>query len=75
VAGVCDLCGTALVQRSDDKPETVRARLVVYHGNTQLLIPYYRDQGLLREADGTGAIEVVYANIMKALNPQANKSC
>ena len=75
VAGVCDRCGTALVQRSDDKPETVRNRLVVYHKNTQELIPYYRAQGLLREADGTGAIEEVYANIMKALNPQAGKSC
>ena len=75
VAGVCDRCGTALVQRSDDKPETVRNRLVVYHKNTEELIPYYRAQGLLREADGAGAIEEVYANIMKALNPQAGKPC
>ena len=75
VPGVCDRCGTALVQRADDKPETVRARLVVYHKNTQELIPYYRAQGLLREADGTGAIEEVYANIMKALNPRAGKPC
>ena len=65
----------ALVQRADDKPETVRNRLVVYHKNTQELVPYYRAQGLLREADGTGAIEEVYANIMKALNPQAGKPC
>jgi adenylate kinase len=75
VAGVCDRCGTALVQRSDDKPETVRNRLVVYHKNNQELVPYYRAQGLLREADGTGAIEEVYASIMKALNPQAGKPC
>jgi adenylate kinase len=75
VAGVCDRCGTTLVQRADDKPETVRNRLVVYHKNTQELIPYYRAQGLLREADGTGAIEDVYAHIMKALGPQAGKPC
>jgi adenylate kinase len=75
VTGACDRCGTALVQRADDRPETVRNRLVVYHKNTQQLIPYYRAQGLLREADGTGAIEEVYANIMKALNPQAGKPC
>jgi adenylate kinase len=68
-AGVCDRCGTALVQRADDKPDTVRNRLVVYHNNTKELVPFYRARGLLREADGTGAIEEVYANIMKALNP------
>src|SRR4051794_14773175 len=50
VAGICDDCGSVLVQRSDDKEETVQARLVVYHRNTTELIPYYRSRGLLREA-------------------------
>jgi adenylate kinase len=75
VAGLCDRCGTPLVQRTDDKWETVRDRLVVYHKNTKEVVPYFRAQGLLREVDGTGAIEEIYANILKALNPQAGQPC
>jgi adenylate kinase len=75
VAGVCDSCGSKLEQREDDRPETVRARLQVYHKNTAELIPHYRQQGLLREVGGTGAIEQVYANILKALTPQAGSPC
>ena len=47
--------------------ETVRARLVVYHHNTVELIPHYRAQCLVRPVEGEGAIEQVYANLMKAL--------
>jgi adenylate kinase len=75
VAFVCDECGTALVQRADDRVETVRARLKVYHRNTVELIPHYRAQGLLREACGQGEIEQVYGNIMKALQTQAGPPC
>jgi adenylate kinase len=67
VPGICDDCGTELVQRDDDKAETVRARLVVYHGNTAELIPYYRSRGLLREVPGHGEIEQIYNNIVKVL--------
>jgi adenylate kinase len=67
VPGVCDLCGHELVQRSDDKPETIRARLVVYHKDTVELIPHYRAQGLLREVQGEGEIAAVYDNILKVL--------
>lgn len=65
--GVCDDCGTQLVQRNDDKVETVRARLVVYHNDTAELIPHYRGQGLLHEVPGTGEIEQVYQNLMRSL--------
>jgi len=75
VAGICDRCGTRLVQREDDKEETVRARLIVYHKNTELLIPHYRTQGLLREVPGEGEIEQIYQNIMKALKAQAGPPC
>jgi adenylate kinase len=75
VPGVCDVCGTKLVQREDDKEETVRARLLVYHKNTEELIPHYRQQGLLREVSGMGEIEKVYADVLKALNPQAGATC
>jgi adenylate kinase len=64
--GVCDACGGALYQRDDDKPETVRARLKVYHQQTSPLIDYYRQAGLLVEVDGSGDIETVSAALLKA---------
>jgi adenylate kinase len=74
VPGICDLDGTSLVQREDDREETVRQRMAVYHQNTEPLVNYYRDQGLLRQVNGTGDIELIYANILKALG-QAGASC
>lgn len=73
--GICDYCGTELIQREDDRPETVKARLVVYHGNTAALVGHYRSQGLLHEIPGHGAIEDVYASMMKVLNGQARHTC
>jgi len=75
VAGICDRCGTALVQRPDDNEATVRRRLAVYHQNTAALIPHYRAQGLLVEVSGSGEIEQIYANILLALNKQAGRAC
>ena len=63
------------MQRDDDKVETVQRRLVVYHKNTEELIPHYRAQGLLRPVAGEGAIEKVYQNMMKALKAQAGPKC
>jgi adenylate kinase len=75
VPGLCDNDQTPLVQRPDDRPETVRARLVVYHKDTASLIPHYRAQGLLREVDGVGGVEEVYARVMGVLQPQGCKPC
>ena len=75
VAGVCDVCGTPLVQREDDKEETVRRRLAEYHHSTEGLIPYYRARGLLRGVPGEGDIEAIYQNLMKAVHPQAGPTC
>lgn len=50
--GICDHCGTPLVQRDDDKEETVRKRLEVYHEQTEPLIDYYRKQGILQNMAG-----------------------
>ncbi len=61
--GVCDKCGEALVQRDDDKDETVRKRLEVYHTQTQPLIKYYTELGVLYEFDGTGEIEDIFGKI------------
>ena len=65
--GLCDLCGSALVLRADDKPDTVQKRLNVYHDQTQPLIDYYNKQGVLREVDGTQDMEDVFADIVKVL--------
>ena len=51
--GVCDQDGSRLIQRDDDKPEVIQNRLGVYHSQTEPLIEYYDDQGLLRRVDGT----------------------
>ena len=52
VEGVCDVCGEKLVIRKDDNPETVKDRLVVYHRETEPLIAFYTEKGLLRRIDG-----------------------
>ena len=52
VEGVCDKCGEKLVVRKDDNPETVKDRLVVYHRDTEPLIAFYEEKGLLRRIDG-----------------------
>src|SRR5262249_39838612 len=75
VPGVCDLCHSQLVKRKDDEPETVRARLKVYHHDTEELIPFYHKLGLLSEVRGTGSIEEVHLAIKGTLDPRAGQPC
>jgi adenylate kinase len=65
--GVCDQDGSLLVQRDDDKPETVRKRLEVYHRETEPLIDWYEDRGLLRRFEGTRTPEEVHSRIRATL--------
>lgn len=65
--GVCDACGGELVLRDDDKPETVKKRLDVYHEQTQPLIDYYKESGVLKDVDGTVDLEDVFAAIVSIL--------
>jgi adenylate kinase len=65
--GVCDLDGSELYQRDDDKVETVKNRIQVYRKQTAPLIEYYREAGKLVEIDGSQSIENVTAALMKAL--------
>jgi len=67
-AGICDRCGGELVQRSDDKKETVEARLSVYEQQTAPLVDYYRQRDLLSELDGSGRIEAVHQRLMDLLS-------
>ena len=65
--GICDKCGSELVLRDDDKPETVKKRLAVYHNQTQPLIRYYGSQKILRTVDGTKDMEDVFQDITNIL--------
>ena len=65
--GICDKCGSELVLRDDDKPETVKKRLAVYHNQTQPLIRYYGKQKILRTVDGTKDMEDVFQDITNIL--------
>ena len=67
VEGICDVCGEPVVQRDDDKPETVQKRLTVYHQQTQPLIDYYKGKGILKSVDGTVPMEQVFEEIVKIL--------
>ena len=67
VEGICDVCGKELILRDDDKPETVKKRLDVYHEQTQPLIDYYTNAGILKTVDGTVDIDVVFQNIVEIL--------
>ncbi|MFL5867724.1 MAG: adenylate kinase [Thermoleophilaceae bacterium] len=65
--GVCDQDGSRLIQRDDDKPETVKKRLDVYHEQTEPVISWYEDKGLLRRFDGGRSPDEVHAHIRATL--------
>ena len=65
--GICDACGEKLILRDDDKPETVQKRLDVYHQQTQPLIDYYNNAGILKTVDGTVDMEEVFKAIVQIL--------
>ena len=65
--GICDVCGKELILRDDDKPETVQKRLNVYHEQTQPLIDYYTNAGILKTVAGTVDINDVFAAIVEIL--------
>ena len=65
--GVCDACGGRLVQRDDDKPETVLDRLSVYHAQTEPLKEFYAQRGILKRVDNKPTIEATAKAIAAAL--------
>lgn len=65
--GICDNCGGKLVTRADDKPETIKSRLEVYHTQTEPLLKYYTQKGILRTAMGQEEIADTTAEVLKAL--------
>ena len=65
--GICDACGSELILRDDDKEETVKNRLAIYHQQTQPLIDFYSNKGVLKEVDGTKDSAEVFEDIKKIL--------
>lgn len=67
VEGICDRCGSSVVLRDDDKPETVKKRLEVYHEQTQPLIDYYKKKEILKTVNGVQPMEDVFKAIVEIL--------
>jgi len=66
--GVCDHCGTALIQRTDDQEEVIQKRYAVYEFETKPLIAFYRSRGLLKPVDSHGSVDEVMVKIFEVLN-------
>ena len=75
VPGICNADGAELVQRADDKEETVRKRLQIYRENTAELVPYYRQEGLVREVPAQGSIQDVLRRIEQSLAHREGPAC
>lgn len=65
--GICDVCGATLIQREDDTPEAIKRRLALYFAQTEPLIEYYREAGVLVEIDGDQQVDAVTAAVVTAL--------
>lgn len=65
--GVCDKCGSGLVTRADDQPETIKSRLNIYHTQTEPLLAYYKEKQMLRTVEGKDEIADTTAAVLKAL--------
>ena len=66
-AGVCDVCGSLLILRDDDREDTIRRRLGEFHKNTSAVLNHYRKQNLVRDIDASDPPDRIYANIEAAL--------
>ena len=71
--GVCDVCGTALVQRNDDTPEVIRERLKTYHAKTEPLIARYAAKGNFHVVDGNGPSETVIRGVRRVLDAELGR--
>jgi adenylate kinase len=72
--GVCDQCGSTLIQRDDDTAETVRKRLKLYHEYNGDMVKFYRDRGLLHSVKGSDEVETIHRNIVRVLT-EAGATC
>jgi len=68
--GICDACGSELITRKDDAPETVLSRLAVYHKETEPLKDFYRERGVLVSVEDQGSVEATSEAILRVLKEQ-----
>jgi adenylate kinase len=68
VAGVCEICGGEVVQREDDTPAAISARLALYAGKTLQAVRWFEDEGLLLEVDGVGTPDEVFDRLVTAID-------
>jgi adenylate kinase len=73
VAGICDKCAGRLLQREDDRPESIKVRLETYEKSTAPLIDFYRKRGLLVQVEAKGTPEEIYKKTLSALGPRRNQ--
>lgn len=71
VENVCDICGSPLVHRSDDKEDVVEARLKTYNEQTKPLTAYYKQRNLLKDINGNGAADEIFAELLKVVHVRA----
>lgn len=69
--GICDRCGTDLIQRKDDNEETVKNRLKIYHEVTEPLISYYKKEGILEEIDGAEELDKVFEKVKRIIHERS----
>ena len=69
--GICDLCGSELIQRKDDNEETVKNRLKIYHEMTEPLISYYKKENVLEEIDGTENLDKVFETVKEIIKKRS----
>ena len=67
VEGICDECGSTLIQRPDDSEETIKNRLSVYYEKTKPVLDYYEAQNIVKNVDGIGEINEIFEKIKKEL--------
>ena len=72
IGGRCDACGAPLVQRKDDTTEVISERLRVYHGTTEPLIRYYREQGVYVKVNGDGPVDRIFDTIIGIIGSRSN---
>jgi len=65
--GICDVCGTTLIKRDDDKEEAIKKRLAIYHSETEELTSYYKDKEAYKKIDGMGSVEEVNEQVSKII--------
>ncbi|MCW1930392.1 MAG: adenylate kinase [Candidatus Kerfeldbacteria bacterium] len=70
VTGVCDVCGSALTHRDDDKPDAIRKRLDIYHTSTEPLITSFEQRGIVHRINGMGSIDDVWKRVQEAIQKE-----